>query len=155
MMDQIETRLAELGLVLPQVTAPVANYVPFVISQNLIFVSGQLPMQDGALLYSGKVGSDVTVEEGQTAARQCALNVIAQLKAACEGDLGQIKSIVKVTGFVACAADFVDHPAIVNGASDVMVDIFGDIGRHARAAVGCPSLPLDSPVEVEAIAEIS
>lgn len=155
MSSDIEARLAELGLALPEATAPVANYLPFVRSGNLVFVSGQLPMKDGKLLFTGKVGESVSVGEAVICARQCALNIIAQVKAACDGDLDRVARIIKLGGFVAGGSDFTEHPKVVNGASDLMVDVFGDAGRHARAAVGSPSLPLDAPVEVEAIIEIN
>jgi len=154
MTNAIETRLEELGLSLPEASAPVANYVPFVVSGSLVIISGQLPLKGDKLLFTGKVGDAVSVGEAVVAARQSALNVIAQLKQACDGDLSRVKRIVKLGGFVAAGEDFTDHPKVINGASDLMVDVFGDAGRHARAAVGCPSLPLDAPVEVEAIVEI-
>lgn len=152
--NTIETRLTELGLSLPEASAPVANYVPYAVSGSLVFISGQLPLKGGKLLFTGKVGDKVSVGEAEVAARQSALNIIAQLKAACDGDLGRVKRIIKLGGFVAADSTFTDHPKVINGASDLMVDVFGDAGRHARAAVGCPSLPLDAPVEVEAIIEI-
>ncbi|MDG2243819.1 MAG: RidA family protein [Rhodospirillaceae bacterium] len=155
MTDKIEARIKELGHALPEATAPVANYVPFTVSGSLVFISGQLPLQDGKLLCSGGVGAAVSLEEAVAAAQQCALNIIAQLKVACDGDLDRVKRIVKLGGFVASGAEFTDHPIVINGASDLMVSIFGDAGRHARAAVGCPSLPLDAPVEIEAVIEIN
>ncbi|MEQ9111165.1 MAG: RidA family protein [Rhodospirillaceae bacterium] len=155
MSSGIEARLTELGLSLPEASAPVANYVPFAVSGSLVFISGQLPMKDGKLLFYGKVGDDVSVGEAVICARQSALNIIAQLKSACDGDLDRVKRIIKLGGFVAGSPDFTEHPKVINGASDLMVAVFGDAGRHARAAVGCPSLPLDAPVEVEAVVEIS
>ncbi len=155
MSSGIETRLKELGLSLPEASAPVANYVPFAVSGALVFISGQLPLKDGKLLFTGKVGDAVSVGEAVICARQSALNIIAQLKAACGGDLDRVKRIVKLGGFVAGGADFTEHPKVINGASDLMVDVFGEAGRHARAAVGSPSLPLDAPVEVEAVVEIN
>ncbi|MBT4739377.1 MAG: RidA family protein [Rhodospirillaceae bacterium] len=155
MTGKIDARLAELGHDLPDAAAPVANYVPFATSGSLVFISGQLPLKDGKLLYTGKVGPSVSVEEAAAAAQQSALNVIAQLKAACGGDLDRVKQVIKLGGFVAAGDEFTSHPKVINGASDLMVDVFGDAGRHARAAVGCPSLPLDAPVEVEAIIEIA
>lgn len=154
MSNAIETRLEELGLTLPEASAPVANYVPFAVSGSLVFVSGQLPLKAGKLLFSGKVGDAVSVGEAVVCARQSALNIIAQVREACGGDLSRVKRIIKLGGFVAADSTFTDHPKVINGASDLMVDVFGDAGRHARAAVGCPSLPLDAPVEVEAIIEI-
>ncbi|NKB44787.1 MAG: RidA family protein [Alphaproteobacteria bacterium] len=155
MTGKIETRLNALGLELPEASAPVANYVPFAIAGSLVFISGQLPLKDGKLLFTGKVGEATTIDEAVLAAQQSALNIIAQVKAACNGDLDRVKRVVKLGGFVAAGAEFAVHPKIINGASDLMVEVFGDAGRHARAAVGCPSLPLDAPVEVEAIIEIA
>ncbi len=152
-ISKVEERLDDLGLSLPEAAAPVANYVPYTISGNLIFVSGQLPMKNGKLLFTGRVGPDVSVGEGAVAARQCGLNIIAQLKEACGGDLDRITRLVKLGGFVASDGDFTDHPKVINGASDLMVGAFGDTGKHARAAVGCPSLPLNAPVEIDAVAE--
>lgn len=147
-MTKIDDRLKALGITLPAPVKPVANYVPWVISGKLVFVSGQLPMLDGKLI----AGTEIA--DRALAARQCAINIIAHLRDACDGDLSRIKRIVKLTGFVACTADFTDHPKIINGASDLMVEIFGDVGRHARAAVGVASLPLGASVEIEAIAEL-
>lgn len=155
MTGKFDARLAELGYDLPEAVAPIANYVPFVLSGSLVFISGQLPLKDGQLLCAGKVGASISIEEAVIAARQSALNIIAQLKTACGGDLDRVKRVVKLGGFVAAGPAFTDHPKIINGASDLMVDVFSDIGRHARAAVGCPSLPLDAPVEVEAVIEIA
>ncbi len=155
MAGKVETQLKTLGITLPEAIAPVANYVPFVKTGNLVFVSGQLPMKDGALQSKGQVGTEVSLPEASGAARLCAINLIAQAKAACDGDLDRIKRVVKLTGFVASGPDFTDHPKVVNGASDTMVEIFGDAGRHARAAVGSSSLPLGAAVEVEAIFEIT
>ncbi len=152
---KIADRLDELGINLPEAAAPVANYVPFVKAGSLVFVSGQLPMKDGQLLFTGRVGDTVSLDEGRTAAQQCAYNIIAQLHAACDGNLDRVTRIVRLGGFVAAGPAFTDHPAVINGASDVFVDVFGEQGRHARAAVGCPSLPLNAPVEIEATAEIS
>ncbi len=155
MTGAIDNRLSALGIQLPEVTAPVANYVPFVQIGPLVYISGQLPVKDGSLLHIGIVGDTVSAEEAAVAAQQCALNIIAQLKFACDGDLDRVTRIIKISGFVASIPAFTGHPAVINGASDVIVKIFGEVGRHARAAVGCPSLPLGAPVEIEAIAEIS
>lgn len=155
MTGTAEDRIAALGLDLPEAAVPVANYVPFSQSGSLIFISGQLPLKDGKLLFTGKVGDSVSLEAAVIAARQSALNIISLAKLACDGDLGRVKRIVKLSGFVAADSNFTAHPKVMNGASDLMVDVFGEAGRHARAAVGCPSLPLDAPVEVEAIIEIS
>lgn len=154
MSGRIKARLAELGLTLPKATAPVANYVPFVISGNLVFVSGQVTIGPQGLEYVGIVGKDFDVEHGKKAARLCALNIVGQLDAATNGDLDRVKRIVKVTGFVNAVPGFAQHPEVVNGASDLFVEIFGDAGRHARAAVGAGSLPRNVAVEVEAIAEL-
>ncbi|GHU05593.1 hypothetical protein FACS1894205_5810 [Alphaproteobacteria bacterium] len=155
MTGRIEKRLVEIGLVLPQATAPAANYVPFVLSGDLVFLAGQLPFQDGKLAQTGLLGRDVGLEDGVRAARLCAINLITQIKAALEGDLDRVRRIVRVGGFVASTADFIDQPKVVNGASDLFVEVFGDIGRHARSAVSAPSLPLGAAVEVEAIIQIS
>jgi len=154
-MHAIELRLLDLGIVLPVPAAPVANYVGWVKSGVLIFTAGQLPFEKGVLSQTGILGAGVSKDLGKAAARQAAINVIAQLRAACDGDLSRIKRIVKLTGFVASAPDFVDQPFVINGASDLMVEVFGDAGRHARSAVGVASLPLNASVEVEAIAELN
>jgi enamine deaminase RidA (YjgF/YER057c/UK114 family) len=150
----IEQRLADLGLSLPEAAAPVANYVPYVIAGGLLFVSGQLPMRDGRVAVTGKLGDTVDIARGQEAARLCALNLLAQAKAACGGDLGRLRRCVKLGGFVASTPAFTDHPRVINGASDLMVAAMGDAGRHARFAVGSGSLPLDAAVEVEGTFEI-
>ena len=154
MSGRFEKRLAELGIALAPAPAAVANYVPFVRSGNLVFVSGQLPLKDGKLAFAGKLGAELGVEEGAAAARLCAINIIAQAKAACDGDLDRLRRVVKITGFVASTPDFINQPKVINGASDLLVEVFGDVGRHARAAVGAPSLPLDAAVEIEAVLEI-
>jgi len=153
-VNPIEARLAELGITLPQPQPPVATYVPFVVTGNLVVISGQLPIADGKLAYSGKLGAGVSVEDGQAAARQCFLNILAHARTACDGDLSRIARLVRLGGFVACTPDFTQHPAIINGASDLAVAIFGDADRHARAAVGVPSLPMDACVEIDAMFEI-
>ncbi|MFN2099098.1 RidA family protein [Altererythrobacter sp. MF3-039] len=145
----VEARLAELGITLPQAAAPVASYVPVVVQGGLVHVSGQLPFIDGKLV-TGRLGEDVAVERGQEAARACGLMILAQLKAALI-PLDSVARVVKLGGFVNSTADFTDQPKVVNGASDLMVDVFGDAGKHARAAVGVPSLPLGAAVEVDAI----
>ena len=150
-----EDQLKTLGITIPIPAKPVANYVGWVQTGNLVFTAGQIPYDNGKLTQTGVLGRDVTKEQGQAAARQAAINVIAQIKDACGGDLSRVKRIVKLTGFVACSHDFTDHPFVVNGASNLMVDVFGDVGRHARSAVGVPSLPLNACVEVEAIVEIA
>jgi enamine deaminase RidA (YjgF/YER057c/UK114 family) len=146
-------RLAELGLTLPQVVPPLAAYVPAVQSGNHVYVSGQIPMVEGKLPYVGKVGAEVTLEQGAELARICALNALAAIDALV--GLGRIVKIVKVTGFVASAEGFTGQPAVVNGASELFGDVLGELGRHARSAVGVAELPLGAPVEVEVIAEVS
>lgn len=145
----ISARLAELGITLPSPPAPVAAYVPFVREGNLLFVSGQVPSKDGQVVFTGKLGDDVSVAQGQEAARLCAINLLAQAQAAV--GLENVTRVVKLGGFVACAPSFSDHPQVMNGASELMQAVFGDAGRHARAAVGCPSLPRNASVEVEAV----
>lgn len=154
-MSQIEQRLIELGSPLPEVAKPVAAYVPSVVSGNLVFTSGQLPFKDGSLIATGKVGeADGLVDPAlaKTLARQCALNALAAIKLAI-GDLDRVTRIVKVVGFVSSVPEFTGQPGVMNGASEFLVEVFGDKGIHARSAVGVPSLPLDSAVEVELIAE--
>jgi enamine deaminase RidA (YjgF/YER057c/UK114 family) len=153
-MGQIDKRLAELGITLPVPAKPVANYVGWVRTGNLVYTAGQVSLKDGKIEYQGKVGSDYSVEDAQKAARMCAINIIAQIKEACDGDLDRVRRIVKLVGFVNAVPDFTDHPKVVNGASDVMVEVFGDRGKHARSAVGSGSLPINVAVEVEAIAEV-
>jgi enamine deaminase RidA (YjgF/YER057c/UK114 family) len=155
MTSGIEARLAELGITLPTPAAAVANYVPFVVTGNLVFVSGQLPMENGKPVVLGRLGAEVTIDEGYRAARLCAVNLLAQLRAACGGDLGRLRRVVRLTAFVACTGDFTDQPKVVNGASDFMVDVLGDVGRHARVAIGSPALPLNVAVEIEGVFEIA
>lgn len=154
MTGTIEARLAELGLTLPAAPNPVANYVPFSISGNLLFISGQISKAADGTVVTGALGRDVSVETGQQAARHCALNILAQAKSAL-GSLDRIGQVLKLTGFVNATADFTDHPKVVNGASDLMVEVLGDKGRHTRAAVGVSSLPLNCAVEVDAIIAIA
>jgi enamine deaminase RidA (YjgF/YER057c/UK114 family) len=153
-MGKYESRLAELGIVLPVAAPPAANYVPFVISGALLHISGQLPFKDGKLACSGRLGEALSVEDGYQAARLCGINLIAQMKAAV-GDLDRVQRIVRLGGFVNSTAAFTDQPKVVNGASDLMVEVFGPAGRHARSAVGCPSLPLGVSVEVDAVVEVT
>lgn len=153
-MGQIDKRLAELGIELPVAAKPVANYVPWVRTGNLVFISGQGPIADGKIIYTGALGNGVSVEDGQKSARLCGMNVLSQLREACGGDLDKVKRVVKLVGFVNSSADFKDHPQVMNGASDLMVEVFGDKGRHARSAVASPSLPFSISVEVEAVVEI-
>lgn len=152
-MSTPEERLTELGLSVPEVAKPVAAYIPAVRSGNHIFTSGQLPMRDGQLIATGKVGDEVSQEVAVECARQCALNAIAAVRAEL-GSLSEIKRIVKVVAFVASTTDFTGQPQVANGASELFGDVFGDVGRHARSAVGVPVLPLDAPVEVELIVEV-
>ncbi len=154
MAGRIEARLAELGIALPQAAAPVANYVPYVVTGKLVFIAGQITLVGGKPQYVGQIGKDFTVEEGAKAARICGLNILAQVKAAL-GDLDRVARCVKLTGFVNAPAGFAEHPKVVNGASDLMVEVFGDAGRHARAAVGVSGLPAGVAVEVDAIFEIA
>ncbi|MCC9622487.1 RidA family protein [Thalassospira sp. MA62] len=154
MAGKIDAHLADLGITLPNATAPVANYVPYVISGNLVHISGQITMENGELKFVGKLGRDLDVETGQKAARLCALNLIAQLKAAI-GDLDKVTRVVKLNAFVNSDPDFTDQPKVVNGASDTMVEIFGDAGKHARSAVGVAALPLGIAVEIDGIFEIA
>jgi len=151
----VDARLAEKNIVLPEPVKPLASYVPWVITGNLLFISGQVPFKDGGLSHTGQVGKDVTVDEGYDCAKVCGINILAQAKDALDGDLDRIVKVVKLTGFVSCGPDFKDQPKVINGCSDLMAEAFGDNGRHARAAVGSSSLPLGSAVEVEAIFEIS
>ena len=153
-MFAIEARLAELGVTLPDAPAPAANYVPYVISGNMVYVSGQISMADGQLI-CGKLGADMGIDAGAAAARSCAISLLAQLKAACGGDLDRLQRVVKLVGFVNSTADFTDQPKVINGASDFMVAALGDAGRHARSAVSAASLPLGVAVEIEAIFEIA
>lgn len=152
-MSTVEDRLAELGMTVPDVAKPVAAYVPAVRSGNHVFTSGQLPMKDGELMLTGKVGGEVTEEEAFACAEQCALNAIAAVKSVI-GDLDQVKRIVKVVAFVASTPDFTGQPRVANGASELFGKAFGDAGVHARSAVGVPVLPLDTPVEVEITVEV-
>jgi enamine deaminase RidA (YjgF/YER057c/UK114 family) len=148
-----EERLAELGLAVPEVARPVASYVPALRSGDHVFTSGQLPMREGQLLATGKVGGSVTPEQALECARQCALNALAAVRAEV-GDLSAVKRIVKVVAFVASTPEFTGQPAVANGASDLFGEVFGEIGRHARSAVGVAVLPLDAPVEVELTVEV-
>jgi len=150
----IDARLAELGITLPQAAAPAGSYVPYVVTGNLVVVSGQLPARDGVMLVKGRLGADVSVEQGYEGAKLCAINLIAQIKAAAGGDLDRVKRVLRLGGFVAATPEFTDHPKVINGASDLFVAVFGEAGRHARAAVGAPSLPLGVAVEVDAIVEL-
>lgn len=154
MAGNFETKLSELGITLPDAPGAAGNYVPYVVVGDMVFISGQISM-DGDGLIIGKLGDDFSVEQGQAAARTCAINLMTQLRVACGGDLDRLKQVVKLGGFVNATPDFKDHPAVINGASDLIAQVFGDIGAHARAAVGSSSLPLGVAVEVEGIFQIS
>ena len=154
MAGRIEARLAELGITLPRPMAPIANYVPYVVTGNLVVVSGQVPAVDGKIAITGKVSWGVSLDQGKEAARLCFINVLVHLKAACGGDLDRVKRVVRLGGFVAAPSDFKDHAVVMNGASDLAVAVFGEAGRHARTMIGVPSLPADAAVEVEGLFEI-
>jgi enamine deaminase RidA (YjgF/YER057c/UK114 family) len=153
-MGNIDKRLQELGIVVPQPAAPVANYVGWVRAGNLVFTSGQVPLKDGKFQFQGKVGGEISVEQAGEAAKICAVNVIAQIKGALNSDLDRVKRVVKLVVFVNASPEFTDQPKVANGASDLMVEVFGDKGKHARSAVGAGSLPLNVSVEVEAVFEV-
>lgn len=153
MTNAIEAKLAEKGLVLPEAALPAANYLPATISGNIIYVSGQLPMKDGKPQGIGKLGREFTVEQGQEVARQCVLNVLAHVRANLNGDLTRVKRVLRLGIFVASAEGFTDQPKVANGASDLIVELFADKGKHARAAVGVAELPFGVAVEVEATIE--
>lgn len=152
-MSTPEDRLSELGLTVPDVAKPVASYIPAVRSGSYVYTSGQLPMREGELVTTGKVGGDVSVEAAVECARQCALNALAAVRAEV-GELSAIKRVVKVVVFVASTPDFTGQPGVANGVSDLLGEVFGEAGRHARSAVGVPVLPLDAPVEVEMVVEV-
>ncbi len=154
MAGTVDARLSELGITLPEAAAPVANYVGYVKTGNLVFVSGQVTLKDGKPMYLGKLGAEISLEDGQSAATLCAINIVAQLKAACDGDLDRVRRVVRLGGFVNSTPEFTDQPKVINGASDLMVAVFGDKGKHARAAVSVASLPLGVSVEVDAVVEI-
>ncbi len=154
MSGLIEARLAELGIELPRAPAPAAAYIPYTRVGDTLYVSGQLPMFKGELCYAGKIGVELSLEEGQAAARLCAVNLIAQVADALGGDLDLLLRCVKLGGFVNATPDFRDHPKVINGASELMIQVFGSIGRHARFAVGVNSLPLGSSVEIDGIFQV-
>lgn len=153
-MSNIESRMKELGIELPSPSVPAASYVPFVITGNLVFVAGQIPIFNGAVQFVGKLGLNVSKEEGQAAARLCALNILAQMKVACEGNLERVRRCVKLGVFVNATPEFTEHPAVANGASDLLVSVLGPAGKHARAATGAVSLPRGVAVEADAVFEI-
>lgn len=154
MPNVVSDRLKALSITLPQASAPAANYLPFTRSENLLFISGQLPTENGKMVATGRLGADVSLEEGQKAARACAINIIAQINAALNGDLDRVKRVLKLSGFVASEPNFTDQHLVINGASDLIADVFGEAGKHARAAVGMAALPLNAAVEIDAIVEI-
>lgn len=153
MAGTIDARLSELGITLPEAPAPAANYVPYVRTGNLVFVSGQISQGPDGLI-RGRLGDEMDVAAGAEAARRCGLSLIAQVRAALGGDLDRVRRVVKLTGFVNSTPDFTDQPKVINGCSDLMVEVFGDAGRHARAAVSAPALPLGVAVEIEAVFEV-
>ncbi len=153
-MTDIDTRLKELGIVLPKPATPIANYVPFVRSGSLLFISGQIAIGEHGIT-SGTLGRDMDIATGKDAARLCAINLLAQASAALNGDLSKVKQVVKLGGFVQTDPSFIDIPSVMNGASDLMVEVFGNQGRHARFAVGCSSLPMGSAVEVDGMFEVT
>jgi enamine deaminase RidA (YjgF/YER057c/UK114 family) len=153
-MGNIDKRLQELGITIPEPAAPVANYVGWVRTGNLVFTSGQVPLKDGKLHFQGKVGGDIGVDQAVQAAQMCAVNVISQIKGALDGNLDRVRRVVKLVVFVNGAPEFTEHPKVANGASDLMVEVFGDKGKHARSAVGSGSLPLNVAVEVEGVFEV-
>lgn len=155
MPGRIDAKLAELGITLPAPVPPVANYVPFVVTGDLVVVSGQVPVVDGKVGWTGKVGVGVSPEEAKNAARQCFINLLVHLKAACGGDLDRVAQVVRLGGFIAAPPEFTQHAIVMNGASDLAVAVFGDAGRHARTTIGVPSLPMDATVEVEGIFRIA
>ncbi len=155
MPSAVEQNLTSLGIAIPEPATPLANYVPYVVTGNLVVVSGQGPLREGKPAFTGKVGEGLSVEQGREAAQLCFLNVLAQLRAACGGDLGRVRRVVRLGGFVAAPPGFIDHAGVMNGASDLAVQLWGDAGRHARTTVGVPSLPRDFAVEVEGLFEIA
>ena len=155
MTSKVEQRLVKIGVTIPDAPSPAANYLPFTRAGNLVFVSGQVPFVDGKLEITGTVGENASVEDAQGQAKVCAINLLAQLKVACSGDLDRVVKVVKLGAFVASANDFFNQPIVVNAASDLMVEAFGEAGRHARFAVGTNALPLNCLVEIDGIFEIS
>lgn len=155
MTNEISKRLEDLGITLPVAAAPAANYVPYVISGNTLYLSGQLPMEGGKVAVTGIVGKDVELDAARRAAELCAINILAQASAALGGDLSRVKRLIKISGFVASAQDFTSQHLVINGASDLLVNVLGEAGKHARAAVGMASLPLNASVEIDAILEIA
>lgn len=155
MAQTIAERLADMGIDLPEAAAPAANYLPFATTGSTLYISGQLPMVNGTLAFTGHLGRDVDIESGQKAAEICAINILAQVRAALDGDLERIVKLVKIQGFVASAEDFIEQHVVINGASNLLAGVLGERGKHARAAVGMAALPMNAAVEVDAIFEIS
>lgn len=154
MAGRIDAKLAELGIALPAPAAPVATYVPYVQTGSLVVISGQLPIVDGKVSVTGKLGAAVRVEQGQQAAQRCFINLLAHLKASCGGDLDRVRRVVRLGGFIACIPEFTQQAQVMNGASDLAIAVFGESGRHARTTIGVAALPLDAAVEVEGMFEI-
>jgi enamine deaminase RidA (YjgF/YER057c/UK114 family) len=154
MPGKIEQRLAERGIVLPPAMRAMANYVPYTVTGKHVWVAGQGPFLDGKLHYNGRLGENLTIDDGRACARIVGLNVLAQVKAACGGDLDKVVRCVKMNGFVNSTPDFTQHPEVINGCSELMIEVFGEAGRHARVAVGAPTLPMGTSVEIDAIFEI-
>jgi enamine deaminase RidA (YjgF/YER057c/UK114 family) len=155
MHANIEQRIAQLGIELPNPASPAGSYVPYVLVGGLLLVAGQLPIWNGTLRYDGRIGAEITLEEGIAAARLCGLNLLAQVRAACGGDLDRVRRVARLAGFVQAGPGFTEHPKVLNGASELMFEVFGQAGRHARVAVGAASLPLGAAVEIEGMFEIA
>tara|TARA_B110000305_G_C19410610_1_gene625227 strand:- start:1113 stop:1580 length:468 start_codon:yes stop_codon:yes gene_type:complete len=155
MAGQIEARLKELGIELPEAASPAANYIPFVVTGKLVFISGQITLLNGKIIHQGRIGDDLTVDDGYQAARLCGLNLLAQLKVAAGGDLDNVSRVVKLGGFVNSVPTFTDQPEVINGASDLMVEVFGDSGKHARFAVSAGALPRNVSVEIDGVFELN
>ena len=155
MPGRIDMKLAELGITLPRPMPPIANYVPYVVTGNLVVVSGQVPAVDGRIAVTGKVGNGLSLDQGVEAARLCFINVLVHLKSACGGDLDRVKRVVRLGGFIASLPEFTSHAQVMNGASDLAVAVFDEAGRHARTTIGVPALPADAAVEVEGLFEIN
>ena len=155
MAGNIEQRLADLGIELPEAASPAANYIPYVVTGNLVFVAGQITLWNGEIKYKGRVGDDLSVDDGYQAARLCGLNLLAQVREAAGGDLDRVNRVVKLGGFVNSTPDFTDQPEVVNGASDLMVEVFGEAGKHARFALSAGALPRNVAVEIDGIFELS
>ena len=155
MHAKVDMHIAQLGIELPTPAPPAGAYVPFVVAGRLLLVAGQLPMWNGTLKYDGRVGAEITLEDGIAAARLCGLNLVAQARAACDGDLDRVRRVLRLAGFVQAAPGFTDHPKVLNGASELMVEVFGQAGRHVRVAVGAASLPMAAAVEIEGMFDIA